>query len=1018
MTRPRAIHRLLPFISFLSFLGLSPSPCFGLTLEQLNHRAYSAAEGAPSLVTAFAQSTDGMLWLGTIAGLFRFDGVRFVRYPEPGDEPLPSSHIRALVAAPDGGLWVGFLQGGMSYLREGRVRSYGLADGLGPAAMQFAWDHEGTLWAVVSAGAARFRDHHWEVVAKIEHARGVAEDPAGRLWIATTDHVLVREPGQSEFHGVADVKLPYNTYPYIAASPHGGIWSLLPGGTLRRLDPVADAGDDDQRLTIPHEGRTPLLFDRDGNLWFGGDALYRISADQLPETTRTPGSAASVERFSHLDGLSAGFVTALFQDREGNIWVATNSGIDRFSHTNAVRLSLPLCAGIGYALVAGEGGTLWAACPRNDSPHGSLTEIRDGRIVAQRDTEKFTAGYRDTDGRVWFGGPDALAHLDNDAVVATPLPEALHGWDVQLITRDRDGTLWLSMMSQGVFRVADGRWSLFEPLPKNMAIAETTDAQGTMWFGYTDSRVARVQGRDVRLFDARDGLKIGHVTAILAQGGQIWAGGELGFARLNGAAFVPVRSGCDSSFSGISGIVATPSGDLWLNAIGGIVHLRHEELQRVIGDSGHPAQCEIFDSLDGVAGFPIQTRPQPTALATTDGRLWFALSSGIISIDADHLVRNALAPPVNIRSIGSDGKVYPNRGAILRLPIHTEDVRVDYTAGSLTIPERVHFRYKLDGSNKDWQDGGSRRDAVFTNLRPGRYAFQVVASNNDGVWNDAGATVRFEIPPAFTQTQWFLELCIAAGGASVWLLFMLRLRQARAKIRGRLEERLAERERIARDLHDTLLQGVQGLMYTVHAGAERLPKTEPTRAMLEDALARADSLISDGRDHVMGLRRESSDLELLEEQISGLISRLSPAAAGKVNLTTSGAARLVTHSVSEEITRIVGEAVQNSVTHAAANHIDIVIQYSDEALTVRICDDGRGFDRSRFEQGSPSRHFGLLGMSERAQRVGGQLEILSRESEGTQVVLRIPGERAYESSHVRGFWARLFRFGPSGADLD
>jgi signal transduction histidine kinase len=489
-------------------------------------------------------------------------------------------------------------------------------------------------------------------------------------------------------------------------------------------------------------------------------------------------------------------------------------------------------------------------------------------------------------------------------------------------------------------------------------------------------------------------------------------GGELGFARFDGIGFVPIHSGCDSSFTGISGIIATQSGDLWLNAIGGIVHLTHEELARVITDSTHPARCEIFDSLDGVAGFPIQTRPQPTALSTTDGRPWFALSSGIISIDPDHLVRNTLPPPVTIRSIASQGTVYANRGAILQLPVHTEDHQVNYTAGSLTIPERVHFRYKLDGSNKGWQDGASRRDAVYTNLSPGRYAFQVIASNNDGVWNETGATIHFVIPPGFTQTKWFLALCIAAGAALMWLLFMARLRQAREKIRGRLEARLAERERIARDLHDTLLQGVQGLMYTVHAGAERLPQSDPTRAMLEQALARADGLISDGRDRVMGLRRDTSGLELLEERLSGMISRLSPAVVAKLNMTSLGVPRLTTRVVAEEISRIVGEAVQNSATHAAAKQIDIEIRYSDDELYVRVRDDGRGFDRSQFEHGSPPRHFGLLGMSERAERAGGQLEILSRESAGTEVILRIPHERAYGARAVQGFWARLFRLRP------
>jgi signal transduction histidine kinase/ligand-binding sensor domain-containing protein len=975
--------------------AISCSPCFGLALEQLNHRAYSAAEGAPSLVTTIAQSQDGMLWLGTLAGLFRFDGVRFVRYPEAGDDPLPSSHIRALLASPDGGLWIGFLQGGISHLHDGHVTPYALGDDIGLSISQFARDHEGVLWAVAGGGLARFNADHWELAAKFDRLRSFAEDSAGRVWVASTDHVFVRNVGQSEFNAVADVSVPYNIVPFVAASPQGRVWAMLPGGILRRLDPEASASNDVERLTVQREGRWPVLFDKEGNLLFGGDALYRIPADQLTRPPRAGEALADAERFSHLDGLSAGFVSALFQDREGNIWVATNSGIDRFSDTNAVRLKLPLCNGIGYALAAGEGGALFAACPRNDAEHGSLSKIRNGLVVEQRDSDKFTTGYRDAEGQVWFGGRDTLAHIDNGIVAVSALPSGLRGRDMQLISRDRNGSFWISMMDMGVFRVVDGHWDLQEHLPKNMAIAATTDAQGAMWFGYTDNRVVRVQGDDVHVFEARNGLKIGHVTSILAQGNQVWAGGELGFERLSGDRFVAITSGCNSQLTGVSGIVSTKDEDLWLNAIGGIVHIQHDELEHLKHDSAHPVQCEVIDSFDGVPGFPIQTRPQPTALATTDGKLWFALSGGIISIDPNHLIRNSLPPPVTIRSIASAGKTYGNRGVPLILPRHTKELQVNYAAGSLTIPERVHFRYKLGGLDKDWQDAGSRREAVYTNLNPGHYEFRVTASNNDGVWNEEDAMVQFEVPPAFVQTKLFLALCVAFGAFSLWLLFAFRMRQAHERIRSRLEDRLAERERIALDLHDTFFQGVQGLLLRFNTAANILSPREPARAILDETLKQSDKVMLEGREIMIDLRTRARPTQDIAAVLALMGESLAREFQVEFRVAVLGEP-VALHSVVFDEARLIGqEMLFNAFRHAHARVIEADLNYTEEGFAMRIRDDGVGVDADVLKRGFRPGHLGLSSMRERAAKIGGQVEIWTRSGAGTEIELRVPASAAY-----------------------
>jgi signal transduction histidine kinase/ligand-binding sensor domain-containing protein len=979
----------------------------GLTLEQLNHRSYSAAEGAPSLARTYAQTTDGMLWLGTSAGLFRFDGIRFARYPEAEDEPLPSTYITALAAAPDGGLWIGFLQSGASYLRDGHVTSYGQRNGLpGSAVHSFHWDHSGVLWMVMTTGLARWHGDRWETVETTGNLKGLTSDTAGRIWVLTMDHVLASNPGESEFREVAPVQVPYDTFTPISASPTGAVWILMPGGILRRMDPSATPTDGGQRLSIPGEGRPPVLFDKEGNLWFGGDALYRVSADQLTATNHMGESVAQVERFSHAEGLTAGLVTALFQDREGNIWVATNTGIDRFSYTNAVRLALPLCQGIGYALAAGETGTLWAACPRRDSPVGSLTEIRTGSIVGQQETEKFTAGYRDAEGGVWFGGPTALGHLEGDRVITTPLPDEVRGAPVQLIARGRDGSLWVSVVRKGVFHVTDGQWSLYEPLPKVMAIAETTDPQGVMWFGYTDSRVARMQGDNVRIFDSGDGLNIGHVTAILAQGGEIWAGGELGFARFNGKKFVPISSGCGSSFTGISGIVGTKSGDLWLNAIGGIAHIPHEELKHVAREPDYRVECEILDSLDGVPGNPIQMRPAPSALATTDGRLWFALSGGIISVDPDHLIRNALSPPVRIWSIVSQGKEYPNRGAILELPIRTKDLKVNYTAGSLTVPERVQFRYKLDGSDKDWRENGSRRDAEYTNLGPGSYAFHVIASNNDGKWNEVGSSITFRVAPAFYQTKWFYALCGLSFIGLLAAAHRVRVSRVQARTVRLLEARLAERERIARELHDTLLQGIQGLIWRFQSATNRIPSDQPARELMEQSLDRADQLLAESRDRVKDLRSVASEVPDLTRALAAEGEQLAQLRPVQFRASMQGTRRDLHPIVREEVFLICREALGNAFQHSGAKQIEVEVTYDDAALHVRIRDDGQGIDTTILEAGGKSGHFGLIGMRERAKKLGGEIEIWSKPDAGTEVDLHVPAQAAYRISHAQSSRAR------------
>ena len=330
------------------------------------------------------------------------------------------------------------------------------------------------------------------------------------------------------------------------------------------------------------------------------------------------------------------------------------------------------------------------------------------------------------------------------------------------------------------------------------------------------------------------------------------------------------------------------------------------------------------------------------------------------------------------------------------LPMHTTNVRIAYSAASLTIPERVRFRYRLSGLEREWQDVGDRREAIYTNLGPGNYSFHVIASNNDGVWNETGATLAFTIAPAFYQTQWFIALCVLLCLVILRLLYMIRIRQVSTQVRGRLEERLAERERIARELHDTLLQSVQGLVLRFRAAVIRLPQQEPARQALEQALDRADGVLAEGRDRVKDLRSSpGGDLDL-PQAITALGEELAIEDGPHFKATVEGSARALHPIVREELMFIAREALTNAFHHAAARQIEVEMSYGEDELRIRIRDDGKGIDTDVLRDGGKAGHWGLLGMRERAQKIRATLTIWSKAGAGTELDVRTPAHMAYQ----------------------
>jgi signal transduction histidine kinase/ligand-binding sensor domain-containing protein len=989
-----------------------------LTIKELHHTAWGPGQDAPlGGAVALAQTNDGYLWMAGPSGLFRFDGITFERIELPHDPKLSSLTLNSAFAPRGGGLWVGFTFGGVALLKDGHWQVFSVADGLPPGTpWQFAETPDGTLWVDTDSDLARFDGARWKAVGSqmgLPTSSGLIlfVDSQGTIWVGGGENSLLYflRPGEHQFRKQPVAAPTPWVGDSMAESSTGTVW--LDVGY--KLVPVAQnppPGKPDR------SSRGGLVFDHDGTLWGSADGLRRIAHPEHP----TIGAALPLEdiadAYTDADGLTARTVFAMLIDREGNVWVGTTHGLDRFSEPS---LKAPLQSAenvkvVPRLIVAGvapadDVGGLWVT-----NSVDAVVRYQDGRMSPPIIRQKVESLLRIADGTVWFGGRKALwrerrGHLES---VAPPGPDQY----TQALAEDKSGGLWVSILG-GVFRLKDGLWTPYggiAALPRRAAITIVRDRRDRLWFSYSGGSVAVLDGERVRTYGVADGLQIGNVMANYPGRINHWFGGEFGLARLEGERFYSVQSVPELPLDGITGIVETTDGDLWLNGRPGIVHIAATELQRSRVDPAYRVRGETLDAFDGVVGSGATLRPLPTAVEAGDGKLWFATTGGIYGIDPARRVRNRVPPPVMIRALTVAGHtIVPTPG--LTLPVYTTAVRFDYVGLSLTVAEKVRYRYRLDGVDTDWHELTAARQAFFTNLRPGHYSFRVIAANNDGVWNKSGASIAFVIPPAFVQTGWFIALCVAGGAAVVWTLVLLRVRQVRARIEERMEDRLNERTRISRELHDSLLQGFQGLMFRLQAVRQLLPERPSTAAQfLDSALLAGDHAIGEGREAVQNLRSSASEDGDLPNSLAALgvelVVEIEPASAPEYRVVVEGSPCELVPAVRDEIYRIVREAVQNAFRHANARHVETEVTFGETDLRVRVRDDGIGLDPQILADGQRSGHWGLPGMRERSQSIGARISVWSERHAGTEIDIRVPGNIAYAQPAIStyGRLRRLF----------
>ena len=970
-----------------------------LTIAQLTHRTWSGNREIPAGVESFAQDPDGPFWLLGHFGAAWFDGTEW----QPLDTAptrLQSTDVSAGRVSSKGELWMGFRFGGVTSVLDGMPTEFRVNDGIPSGRITgIVEDADQNIWIAARGGLSRRKGSRWQRIGAdwnfpAQPVAGVFADRAGHIWVATNESVLRLAPGSHQFESITGMDVPPEDAATFGESPDGTVWVSHAGRGVLRIQPRENGKPQVQTLFGDLQVDT-LLVDRDGNLWMGGAGLHRmVRAHHQPDFREA--AVPALETFRASDGLSGNSVRSLFEDREGNLWVNTAAGIDRFSRTEIVKLPVPGGLDGDGSIVAGSTDTLWIT----DKAAPAILKIQGGRLVQTIASPEFTVSYADANGTIWFAGPHGVARLVGDRLEVTPLPASIASTDVQALVSDAAGRIWVSIASAGLFRLDNGHWQRngnLTALPSEPATAAAVNDRGDIWLGYSDNRLARISKDTVTFFGSDVVPEVGSVKTLHAKAERLWIGGDRGLGVFDGQRFHGLRATNCQPFRAVNGVLETDRGELWVYRPTGLSQFSqgvHDALTEG-PNASRPVYCtrtlNVAHGIPGALQFSLST---PVMTEASNGHIWFVAAGGAGWINPGRVVSNARPPPITVRRVDAgDQNLRPRNG--MKLPAGTASLTIHYAAWSLTIPERTRFRYRLHGFDSHWQTVGQRHEAVYTNLGPGQYRFEVAGANDDLVWSAAPASLTFVILPKLTQTSWFYALCALLIVGALAGLFRLQSRRVSTQLRDRMEERSRERERIARELHDTLLQGVQGLILRFQAVSARIPREAHAHDMMERALDQADAILIESRDRVTGLRESSDGSSNLPQALADASRSLSLDPTVETHVQVRGTIKALDPGVGAEAYLIAREALYNAVRHSAATRIDVELNYDRASLSLTVRDNGRGIADDVIRAGGRSGHWGLRGMRERARKLRAILEIRSTLHAGTEVELRVPAALAY-----------------------
>ena len=995
------------------------------TLSQYVHDSWGVDRGfVNETVSAIAQTPDGYLWIGTDKGLIRFDGFNFEKISQ-ANPAFPIGAVQSLVSDGQGNLWILFpttkllrYHGGLfevvrgpaengvtaigdstsgsiliSSLAMGMLSYNGTdfvsaaAPGLPGKALPTSQTATGPQWPSV-AWSTGLKPH--SLAGPATGVISIASTEDGAIWLGTDDGELFAAK-QRKISPVAHLAGARITS--ILPVGNSELWIGTSKGLLRW------DGSNLTHMGLPsaleHPEVLSLIRDRDGNIWVGTSrALMRVSA---------AGNDWQVSAMSPVFGP----VKALFEDRESNIWFGGARGLERLRDspfvTYPVENHTSQSTGAVYVdpedrtwVAPIDGGLRWL----KGEEQGSVTVAGLDRdivysIAGGQKNELWVGRQRGGLTRLQYGGGVLAAKTYTQA-------NGLAQDSVFAVYRSRNGTIWSGTLSGGVSALNGDQFITYTTtngLASNTvsSIAEATD--GTMWFG-TPNGLSLLANNHWHTYSVRDGLNSADVNCLLMDTkGVLWIGTAAGLASFRAGRLQVFRNLPDSLREPVFGIAEDRDGELWIATANHFLQLNPSHLEENVFQASDVREFIFSDGLQGKEG----VKRFRSVLTDSKGQVWFSTNSGLSVVTLPRGAGHSPPALVHIVGISADGTPF-NPGEHLIVPPAKARITFRFVGLSLKEPERVRYRYRLDGFDQGWSEPTSSPEATYGNLQPGRYQFHVIASNSDGIWNGQGTSIAFDVQPTLLQTWWFRTALLVCAGLLTFAIYRFRVHQLTALLNVRFEGRLAERTRIAQELHDTLLQSFQGLMLRFQA-ANQILLTNPLEAKesLEAALDRADQALSESRKAIQGIRSDSFWDHNIERALGVLMNELiadSQLTQGRPPTTSvfvEGQPRNVNPWACEEICKIAREALRNALTHGKARNIEAEIAFSKEFLRVRLRDDGVGIAPAVLKEGVRAGHWGLTGMKERAERLHGQLNIWSKPDAGTEVEVATPASIAFGS---------------------
>ena len=951
-------------------------------------RTWQMQDGLPEqTVQAFAQTQNRYLWIGTTGGLLRFDGARFVLYDRENTPAFTENNIFALTVSRDDSLWIGTEGGGLIRYRDGVFRSFSNNDGLSNGFVRAVYqDHKGQIWIGTDNGLFRLSGERVERVDNTDGVPSVAvhairEDHQGQLWVGGSKLLCLRGNTSIEYRlqgGGSE-----NRVKSILETRDGTVWV----GTISGLHKmVPGAGDRSFHKVKETKGVVRFLRETsDGTLWFGtiGHGIYKYRNRRFSQIT-APNSLPSNTALN------------MFEDAENNIWIGTQAGMLRLSKTPIRTVALPDAGDYDAETVYQDpNGDLWVAA-------ANLFRFRDGKATEVRfpgiNGVRIRNVFRDSTGALWIGTEGRGVFQQSGAGMAHyTTKDGLVNNFVRAFLQSRDGSVWIAT-DEGVSRWRAGGFTSYQVRDglcyfSTRALAE--DHNGDIWIG-TDRGVSRLHGGGFAKDPATEGLRDEKIWAIHEDSdGGLWFGTRTGgLYRWRSERLTHYTTAQGLASNSIYEILEDREGNFWISGPNGISVISRRELDLIADDPSHPLSLILYGISDGLETTQLYGAEKPGGVVTSQGEVWFASNKGPVRVSLDP--SNPSGPvPVVIDQVLADGLEKSPRQPIELSPDNAK-VELHYSVVLLRSQERVRFRYKLDGFDKSWTDDSSRRVAYYTNLPPGRYEFRVAAFEMNNPQQVSETSVEILQRPHFYRSWWFLGCCVLLLGGAVWGGHRVQVRQLHA----RFQAVLHERARLAREMHDTLIQGCAGVSALLEAhsslgGAE----TQAKDNLLDCARTQLRTTIDESRAAVWDLRHGDGSATTIDPLLGNMTRQISHESGVPVEYQLLGKPFDLDQSTAHELLMVVREALHNAVRHGQPTKVQLNISFGENECTVQIRDNGIGFDPA-LVLSSSNGHYGLVGIRERVQRLGGNFVLTSRPGEGTDLSFRVPRKVSVRQSEM------------------